>query len=211
MSFGRQSDLIKQEGDHRLANLLQLIASGLHRNSRLEGRGYAVADTAISQMTALCNLHRSFIALDEVGQVCATTVVDGVCTTLRQIVVEPAGHNLQLLNTKEFEGKKVSGTYATCLASLVSELIVNAVKHAFSAGQPGTITVEVTPDSTGIRCTVTDDGNGFIVADGRSSHGMRLAFSLAESHGGTCHWESGARGTRVVVALPDHNSSEQAS
>ncbi len=64
------------------------------------------------------------------------------------------------------------------LGLIISELVTNAVRHAF-IGRRGTIRVEISPSSSFIQCSVTDDGNGN--AEARPGHGLKIVRALAES------------------------------
>ena len=89
-----------------------------------------------------------------------------------------------------------TGAPADALAAVpivASELVTNAVQHAYPPGSPGTVRVHVAPDGAcGLLLTVSDDGCWAPPADARG-FGLAIARELAE----TLRVDAGPRGTVV--------------
>jgi two-component sensor histidine kinase len=87
---------------------------------------------------------------------------------------------------------------ATALALVMTELIANALEHAFGEGLSGHITIALKQDGPQITVVVADDGRGLPVHfDLRRTHGLglQIARTLVEKDlGGTLRLEAGARG-----------------
>jgi two-component sensor histidine kinase len=88
---------------------------------------------------------------------------------------------------------------------IVNELLSNALKHAFPAGQAGHVSVELRADeSSRIVLVVGDDGVGlpdnlnFARTD---SLGLRLVRDLAEQLHGSVGIDSGGQGTTFAVTF----------
>jgi two-component sensor histidine kinase len=85
------------------------------------------------------------------------------------------------------------------LGLIVSELITNAVRHAFHGGG-GTIRVELLPSASFVECRVTDNGSG--AANANHGHGLKIIGALAESLGGRIDIQFGPRGATCVLIFP---------
>jgi signal transduction histidine kinase len=80
------------------------------------------------------------------------------------------------------------------------EALTNAVKNSGAAHAE----VRVERRSNEVRCTVTDDGNGFPESDSQSSLGLAGVRQRIEPLGGSIRWGSipSARGSVVVATVP---------
>ena len=85
------------------------------------------------------------------------------------------------------------------LGLIVSELITNAVRHAFHSGG-GAIRVELLPSASFVECRVTDNGSG--AANVNHGHGLKIIGALAESLGGRIDQQFGPRGATSVLIFP---------
>ena len=85
---------------------------------------------------------------------------------------------------------------------LITELVTNALKHAFPDGRTGTITVTLQPAADGrLLLRVADDGVGFpnpAPTASLSSLGMQLVHTLASQLGGTIERAAGSGTTWCV-------------
>ena len=85
------------------------------------------------------------------------------------------------------------------VALIVSELVNNAVRHAFS-GRGGWVLVEVEADGPTICCRVSDDGRP--AADPLPGLGRQIVQSFALSLAGTIQWRFESAGTSAVLRIP---------
>jgi two-component sensor histidine kinase len=85
------------------------------------------------------------------------------------------------------------------LGLIVSELITNAVRHAFASGR-GRITVEARCDGSMIHCRVSDNGTGMAANPGGT--GLRLIDALLRDLRGHIGQELRAEGAAFTVAFP---------
>ncbi|NAZ35616.1 PAS domain-containing protein [Rubellimicrobium sp. CFH 75288] len=95
---------------------------------------------------------------------------------------------------------------AARLGLLLSEIVTNALEHAFEGRDGGTIDVRLEAGEDGaLRLLVADDGRG--LPDGTTwpdmgSMGGRIALQLIEGLSGRLSVESGPGGTRVALDVP---------
>jgi two-component sensor histidine kinase len=93
---------------------------------------------------------------------------------------------------------------ASPVGLILTELITNAIKHAFPGGRSGTISVTLNKTANGVALSVEDDGaglpEGFDIA-ACNSLGLTLVRALTNQiNGGFCIERAG--GTRCVVEFP---------
>jgi hypothetical protein len=126
-----------------------------------------------------------------------------LCGMLEAFVVAPRGHTLHFTILDSGDGIALRPDAARCLNLMVSELVINAAKHAFDAGSRGRIDVVVVRTANRLSCIVRDNGSGQ-APDGLAggSQGMKLAQRLAERAGGRCRWVFSGSGTEARIELP---------
>ncbi|HEY0301851.1 MAG TPA: sensor histidine kinase [Rhizomicrobium sp.] len=105
----------------------------------------------------------------------------------------------EIFLTLSCESISLSTTQCWRVGLIVSELIMNARRHAFD-GRGGTIRVEVVREGGEIACRVRDDGAG--MKDFAPGRGSRIVEALAADLGGTIRRPPGESGTSVQLLFP---------
>jgi two-component system, sensor histidine kinase PdtaS len=198
-------DATIREIHHRVKNNLQTVASLLRLQSRRLGSEEArqalnesvrrISSIALVHET-LSQDHRQRVSFDKVGQ----RLIDMLTTG----IIDP-NHPVTL--RLEGTAGELPAEVATPLALVLSELLQNAVEHAFTA-QGGEAVVTLERRAASLHLEVADDGIG--VPEGWSLEqnanlGLRIASTLVESElGGTLAVEPimDGPGTRCEVLLP---------
>jgi two-component sensor histidine kinase len=85
------------------------------------------------------------------------------------------------------------------LGVIVSELITNAVRHAFVSDR-GRVTVEARCENSMIHCCVSDDGSG--IPSSRRGTGLQIIDALLRDISGHMERHFGSKGTAVTVTFP---------
>ena len=94
---------------------------------------------------------------------------------------------------------------AATIGLIVTELITNAIKHAFPDGRKGTISCSLKKKNDGAVLIVEDDGVGIpedVDLSNTSTMGIMLVQSMVKQLGATMEIKSD-NGTRFTVTLPD--------
>jgi chemotaxis protein methyltransferase CheR len=94
---------------------------------------------------------------------------------------------------------------AVSLGLIVTELVINALKHGFQAGAEGEILVGYDSQESGWRLSVSDNGSGPRDASGQAAHiGLGTSIVEARAHhlNATVQKTSGAQGTTVTITAP---------
>ena len=91
---------------------------------------------------------------------------------------------------------------AVVLALIVTELLTNAVKHAYG-GEPGPIQVRFGEEpGRRIQVTVADQGRGIEQTERADGFGSRLTSLLVSQLEGAIEFQNNFPGTKVVLSVP---------
>ncbi|TNC12030.1 HAMP domain-containing histidine kinase [Methylobacterium terricola] len=181
-----------QEGSHLLTANLARAADLVH----------SFKQVAVDRVS---DEHRRFFLREWLGEL------------LRSLgpLLRRGGHRLDLDAPDEFE----VDTHPGALAQIITNLVKNAVVHAFAAGEAGRITVAVAREGDFVRLEVRDDGRGIMAADrerifdpffttarhsGSSGLGMHIVYNLVtgQLQGRIAVESEAGRGTVVRVEFP---------
>ncbi|MDQ2106273.1 sensor histidine kinase [Azospirillum isscasi] len=206
-------EVLLKEVQHRVKNNLQVICSLLRlQAARIDEPARRAFDESLRRIQCMSLMQELLYRSDQparidfadyLRQLCDGLVRSGNPTGARLTVNAPQPWSLDV-------------DQATPLALIASELVSNALLHAFPPGHPGTVTVELRPEGAeGMRMTVRDDGAGLppdqtgpqTPADEKRRNGLGLVLvrALAQQAGAAItveHGPDGGPGTRFVVAVP---------
>jgi two-component sensor histidine kinase len=200
----QQKEILLQEMQHRVANSLQIIASILlikARTVQSEETRLHLQDThqrVISVATVQQQLHASGLnERIEIGP-----YLTKLCASLGASMI---GERRQLLiKVKATSGKAVSSE-AVSLGLIVTELVMNALKHGFPSSEEGEILVSYDAQNSGWRLSVSDNGSGAQEGSGEPPHtglGTSIVEALAHQLEATVQKKSGPKGTTVTITAP---------
>ena len=195
-----QKDLLMREAHHRVQNSLQLVSAML----RLQQREFsdptvqARFEETQQRILAAAAVHRHLWRSDEIG----TVRLDNYLQEVRDSLVEAWGgqwdKHVQLQGTSIL----VPTDKAVVLALIVTELLTNAVKHAYG-GEPGPIEVRFSEESgRRIQVTVADQGRGIGPTERADGFGSRLTSLLVFQLEGAIEFQNNFPGTKVVLSVP---------
>lgn len=198
------------ESNHRIANNLAVVAGFLilQANRTVRDGGpllpcevHSILAAASAKVSAAGNLHRMLTSSVE-GVVDFGHYLEKVAQSAIDMMTD--GRKVELMT--EFEtGCLVASDRALNLGLLVSELVINAIKHAHPTGTHGIIEVGCTQSPEGILAWVRDDGVGLpegfdLEHDG--SVGMRTLRLIALQLGVELDFLSEDIGLRVELRIP---------
>jgi two-component sensor histidine kinase/CHASE3 domain sensor protein len=197
-------EALLQDTNHRIGNSLATVSSllglQLARSDSEEVR--SALEAAQGRVHAIASAHRRLRLGDDLETTDAADFLASVVDDLATAV--PADKPITF--HQDFSTMVLPARDATTLGIVVSELVTNAVKHAFEAGRGGNIWIRFLKSEEGApELRVEDDGLGLSEA-GPSGTGLGAVIikQLARQFGGVP--EYGAReggGTVVKVHLPN--------
>jgi len=153
----RERAILLQEMQHRVANSLQIIASVLLLKARTvkseETRQHLRdAHDRVMSVAAVQQHLQSHLGDVEVGP-----YLTKLCESLASSMIR---ESRPLTLTVRADEATVSSHEAVSLGLIVTELVINALKHAFPGGRDGAVCVDYQLTSPGWTLSVSDDGIG---------------------------------------------------
>ena len=193
-----------RELEHRVANSLQIIAAIILMKSRLvtsEETRLQLQDAhkrVMSVATVQQYLHVSGVA----GPIDMAPYLTKLCESLRTSMI--ADHRPATLEVIS-DDNSITSREAVNLGLIVTELILNALKHAFPDGSNSDhkITVRFEVAGSNWKLTVADNGIGApvgVFAQAKSGLGTTIVNALAQQLDAKVEVLSGVGGTAVSVS-----------
>jgi len=191
-------DLAIREFNHRVANTLCLLSAGLRQDF--------IHVTSPELKTALRRHERQIISIAELHRLLGTDAgsekcaiaahFQPLCNALACAVLAPLNVRCEAFLADE----TLRAEQCTKLALIISELVINAAKHAFPANQAGSVRIEIVHEGGICRCTVSDDGIG--LGSGPAGCGSGIVSVLVAELAGRIFVQSGKWGTAISVMFP---------
>lgn len=180
----RRNALLLQETRHRIANSLQIIASVLLHDARksLSEEARSRLHSAHHRVMSVATLERHLSSVGE-EEVQLRPYLTTLCETIGASMIRDTK---RISFEAVIEDRKVDANVAVGLGLIATELVFNALKHAFPDGRAGKITVAYATVGAGWALTVLDDGVGLPEAQdgGRQGLGSGIVQGLAKQlHG----------------------------
>lgn len=177
----RDKEILLQELQHRVANSLQIIAAVLMRSARAvqseESRVHL--HDAHHRVMSIATLQKQ-LALSRQGDVELRSYFGDLCRSIGASMI--ADHN-QLSLTATVDDSKVGADVSVSLGLIVTELVINALKHAFPVeGRVGEIAVDYFSKGTGWTLTVGDNGAGMPGGEASAKPGLGTGIVEALAH-----------------------------
>ena len=156
----RQKELLLDEMQHRIANSLQIIASIIMLKARTvqspETRLHLEDAHKRVMSVAAVQQHLQVSGRGELIEV--ATYLSKLCATLAQSMIGDGGHII--IEVKAAEGG-VSSSDAVSIGLIVTEAVINALKHAFAKDEKdGRIIVTYEVTGTDWKLSIADNGMG---------------------------------------------------
>jgi len=202
----REKAAMLKELQHRVANSLQIIASVLLQSAR------RVQSEEIRHH--LHSAHHRVMSVASVQRQLATTGEDEVrihayltelCESIgASMIRDPALLSLSV----EADASVTNSEISVSLGLIVTELVINALKHAFPGDSAGTIKVAYRSQGATWRLSVGDDGVGMPSGNvGKPGLGTSIVRALASQLKAAVTVIESKPGTMVVIEHGEHSSA----
>ena len=196
----REKDILLQELHHRVANSLQIIASVLLQNARKvqsdESRVHLVdAHQRVMSVAAL----QKQLAVSRLGDVELRPYFVALCQSIGASMIRD--HDQLTLEAKTDDSITTADT-SVSLGLIVTELVINALKHAFPGNRGGKILVEYHSRGPNWTLSIGDNGVGMPAEPTipKAGLGTSIVQALAKQLGAHVSIADANPGTRVSVA-----------
>ena len=210
----RQNVVLLQEVRHRVANSLQIIASVLLQNAKRtqsEETRLHLKD-AHHRVMSIAALERQLAGSGE-RTVELKVYFANLCDSIAASMIADHEHiSLEVTG----DGGIVDDRVSVSLGLIVTELVINALKHAFPDGRRGKIVVDCQVQGPNWTLSVADDGVGMPAEPVRVGLGTSIVQALAAQLEATVESAAAHPGTLVTIthtqiALVDDNTAADQS
>jgi len=195
----REKAILLQELQHRVANSLQIIASVLLQSARRvhsnETRDHLYdAHNRVMSVAAV----QQQLAASRLGDVELRAYFTGLCKSIGASMIRD--HN-QLTLEVTADDSVTSADVSVSLGLIVTELVINALKHAFPGRRHGKILVDYHAKGPAWTLSVGDNGVGMPVdpESAKSGLGTSIVEALAKQMGANVVIAGANPGTAVSV------------
>jgi two-component sensor histidine kinase len=191
------AQLLLHEYSHRINNEFASaigvisIAAARAPNDQAKAALFAVRD----QLQNYAQVHHALQMPEYSTSIDAGAYLRRLCQAISRSKLDVRGIELLLIE-RPFQ---MESGRCWRLGLIVSELITNAVRHAFRDGG-GAIYIELLPSASFVECRVADNGSG--AANANHGHGLKIIGALAESLGGRIDLQFGPGGATSVLIFP---------
>jgi two-component sensor histidine kinase len=173
----REKAILLQEVQHRVANSLQIIASVILQsarrvNSEETRRHLTDAHNRVMSVAAL----QQELSASRLGAVDLRAYFTRLCESIGASMIRD--HDRLLLEV-EADDSKCEAEVSVSLGLIVTELVINCLKHAFPDGRPGKI--QVGYSSRGPNWTLSIQDNGVGMPDDKASAKPGLGTTIVEA------------------------------
>lgn len=199
-------EILLKEVYHRVKNNLQVVQSlmRLQSGSLPEGAAKEACDENIQRVRAMAMVHEK---LYQSGNLSEVSLREYTADLLAQITEAGRTQEREVDVQVDVDPITTGLDGAVPYGLLLTELLANALKHAFTGRSRGCISVCLKATDQGALLSVADDGGGlapdFSLSAQTSSLGLQLASGLARQLGGElqAHSDNGARFSAVLPRL----------
>ncbi|HKR49959.1 MAG TPA: histidine kinase N-terminal domain-containing protein [Pseudonocardiaceae bacterium] len=197
-------DATIREINHRVKNNLQTVAALLRLQARrtvnVEAR--QALQESVRRVASIAMVHETLsISLDE------RVDIDDVVDKVLPMIAELSGEASRVVVRREGAFGVLATELATPLVMVLTELVQNALEHAFTPGRDGEVVLRAERSARSLEVTVSDDGCGLppdFSLEGAERLGLQIVRTLvgSELRGSLDLVRRQPCGTVAVLRLP---------
>jgi two-component sensor histidine kinase len=200
------SNTLAREMAHRVGNSLQLVSVVLRMQAArvCSETARQVLRTAGLHVTSIGRIHRMLSYDAPTAAINSRVFIETLVAEARTTIAEPEMFHI----TVEADAVPLTSTAAITLGAVLIELVGNALKHAFRAGEGGALIIRFSDRPGAGQCVLEVEDDGVGMGDTQTSEGlgMRSLIELVRFMNASITWEparsSDARpGTRWRVVF----------
>ena len=197
-----QHAVMMREGNHRIKNSLQLVASLMRLQARQESSAPAcdALRAAAARINSVAGIHDALQAAEGKGLINLGATLRKLCISLQDIAGD-TDHIEVIVDSDEVE---IPVALAQCVVLAVNELVSNALRHAFFGRDKGTVSVSLRRTDAGMTICVADDGIGLPPHHSATEgYGTTLVRMMVKQLGGTLLMETRSGACFTIFAPLD--------
>jgi two-component sensor histidine kinase len=199
----REKEALLNEVHHRVKNNLQVISSLLRVQAAhmVGGPGTEVLLESDNRVRSMALVHQQLYESESLSHIDFRSYL---ATLSRNLLDSYGADRARIDLTSEVDEIYLSVDLSIPLGLIVTELVSNALKHAFPVGTAGSIRLVLRRSGDGIELVVSDSGVGLaehVDPHKATTMGLRLVSTLSRQIDATLAVTRG-RGSRFRVAIP---------
>ena len=200
-ALAAEREVLLREVNHRVGNCLQLISSilGMQASASASDEARMSLQQAQRRVLAIARLHKQLYAANDVASVSLGEYLETVVGDLRR----SSSDRITIALLLPEETVEVTPDRALAIGIAITELVLNALKHAYPLGE-GAIRIQLRADhSPWISITVEDDGLGRDMFGGVAKPGLGQTLVSAMANKLEAEWgyDSEYPGTRATFRI----------
>lgn len=198
-----RAEILLAEVNHRVANSLALVAAliRMQASSSEEAAVKVALSETQARITAIAGMHRSLYTSDDVRIVEMSRYLSTLVTEIAE-TIEKAGNPVRIVTN--LATLDLPSDRAVSAGMILTELLTNAIKYAYPAGEGGEIRVslDILGENKAL-LVVEDDGTGFDAKAKPTGTGLgtRIVASMAKTIGEGISYAPSPKGTRAEVPI----------
>jgi two-component sensor histidine kinase len=197
-SLIRENAMLIQENQHRIANSLQIIASVLLQSARSVGSHESRSHLrdAHQRVMSVAAVQRQ-LAASNLGNVELRPYFTQLGASLgASMIADPSKIKINVVTDDTI----VSAEVSVSLGLIITELVINALSHAFSDGRHGAVTISYQARGPNWTLAVADDGIGMPAnAKPKAGLGTGIIAALSKQLHAKVETADNAPGTSVSI------------
>jgi two-component system, sensor histidine kinase PdtaS len=199
----REKHILLQELQHRVANSLQIIASVLMQSARRvhsDETRLHLRD-AHNRVMSIATLQKQ-LAVTQLTRVELQTYLTELCQSIAASMI---ANREELTLAAVVDDTSMNSDMSVSLGLIVTELVINAIKHAFPADvSHGEIIVSFAAEGEAWLLSVSDNGVGMPVGEDSAKPGLGTGIvdALSKQLGASVTVRQAKPGTRVEIRHP---------
>jgi two-component sensor histidine kinase len=212
----REKVVLLQELQHRVANSLQIIASVIMQTARKahSDEARATLHDAHNRVMSVATLQQQ-LAASGLGQVALAAYFVKLCDSIGASMIRDAN---QITLDVAADDSMVEADVSVSLGLIITELVINSLKHAFPGKRRGKILVSYASHGPNWTLAIHDNGVGMPKDAGSSKPGLGTSIVQALAAQLNCRVQvsDGRPGTTVsvihtqIAAVADDEPTDQA-
>jgi two-component sensor histidine kinase/CheY-like chemotaxis protein len=195
------AEMLLGEVNHRVANSLAMVAAlvGLQSNAVEDPEAKRALSETQVRIQAIAGVHRHLYTSEDVRWVQVGDYLNSLVGELEN-TLHAEGMTARL--RVEVESFTMPTEKVASLGVIVTELVTNALKYAYTDREPGEVRVRMSRTGSAVQLIVEDDGVGWTGAEKIQGTGLgsRIVKAMATSLGATVGYGHGP-GTQVQVTF----------
>jgi two-component sensor histidine kinase len=199
----QEKEVLLKEVHHRVKNNLQIISSLLNlQSSELSQEQQHILRDSVVRIRAMALVHESVYAGKTLHNIDMAEYIRQLSNSVLQLYTSNGGRPEIKIHVDEFP---MSVDQSVLCGLILTELLTNALKHAFLNPSEGIIIVEVRKEKSRMILSVADNGTGTdpaLLENPNGSLGITLIQALTQQLDGKLSLET-RNGTRFTVIFPD--------